>query len=451
MIRLGLTIRGKIVIITSAILLAVSIYWFTTPRELYIITSIILIMLILSDWIVTRGLLITLDRLRIERIYDEKIYDGEEVDIKISISNDGASGLYGVYIEDRYPDTLKLVDGYNHGVVNIPPKSRIEFTYRLRGEAVGRHVFGETILRIVEPLGFYEINAIYNRDKADAIRCMPSIPRVDLREYSKRGYRLFVGSWYAKYHGYSMEYKDIREYHPGDEYRKIDWKATARTGKLMIREYEAEAENNIVLVLDLSRNMFIGELGIRKYDYACRTISFIVNYCIDTRDRIGLVLLSRSYPRIIRMATATPRLFTDILDTLSSINIYPPREDDLTGFDLSRIIKLLGIRDKTLFIFISDLEDEDRARIIIDGVKTIRAMRHEVIFISPLTVLFEARILEGLDAAVYRTIGYQVSLIHRRIVGELSKYGIPVITVGPEDLIPVILMKMEEYRRVIAT
>jgi len=88
MIRLGLTLRGKIVIITSAILLAVSIYWFTTPRELYIITSIILIMLILSDWIVTRGLLITLDRLRIERIYDEKIYDGEEVDIKIEGRHD---------------------------------------------------------------------------------------------------------------------------------------------------------------------------------------------------------------------------------------------------------------------------------------------------------------------------------------------------------------------------
>ena len=67
--------------------------------------------------------------------------------------------------------------------------------------------------------------------------------------------RVLDGSYNSIYKGRSMNFDELREYVPGDDIKDIDWKATSRSQKVLIRQYIAEKKHNVMLVLDANRRM----------------------------------------------------------------------------------------------------------------------------------------------------------------------------------------------------
>lgn len=451
-ISFGLTTRAKIILLIASLLLVVNIIqpWKEVYiRSLYI--PFLLIGLVISGWIVNRARTYAFERLEIRRKIPANVYEGETIRVKIIIKNPTPIGLYNVVVEEHYPETLTKVDGFNTGVIQIPPKSEVEVNYKLRARGIGKHRFGTIMLRKSGILGFYYTKAAYSNIDSSFIGVMPSLPKINIEEALARGYKLELGAQKVSHSGFSADFRDIREYVPGDETRRIDWKATAKLNKLMIREYELEKKNNLVFILDLSKNMFIGELGLRKIDHASRTIAYIMNYAMNKRDNVGLIILSGYGVDVIPVAMASESLLQNTLQKLSNIPVYPPTAEGLEWSidELGIAIERLNLRDKTLFILISDLETAGIIDNIIELSKILRSMRHELVVVSPLTVLFEARLLKGIDAAIYKVIGYISMQERRRMIDKLFKMGVPVINVGPEDLIPYIMLKIEKYRRLI--
>ena len=451
-VRLGITVRGKLILGIAALIFITNIIqpWRPAGINSIYITFIILTILI-SGWIVNRSRAYVLERLTIKRDVSTPIYEDEETTIRIIIENTAAVGIYNAIFQDHYPETMHKVEGENIGNIQIPPKSTIEITYKLRARGIGRNQFGTMVIRLLDPLGLYYMEGIYSDVELSSIEVMPIIPQASVEEYLARGIKLELGPRIARQSGISTEFRDIREYVPGDETRRIDWKATAKLNKLMIREYELEKRNNIVLILDLSRNMFIGELGVRKIDYAARTIAYIINYASTKKDNIGLVIFGSDKVDLIPVSMASDALVKRALEKLSRIPVYPPkpRKEESDIIDPGTVIGRLGLRDKTLFIFLSDLEDGETIERVTNMAQILRALRHEVVVVSPLTVLFEARLLKGIESAIYKVVGYTSLRRRKESVEELVKIGVPVINVGPNDLIPYLLMKIEQYRRMI--
>ena len=67
--------------------------------------------------------------------------------------------------------------------------------------------------------------------------------------------RVLDGSYNSIYKGRSMNFDELREYVPGDDIKDIDWKATSRSQKVLIRQYIAEKRHNIMLIMDANRRM----------------------------------------------------------------------------------------------------------------------------------------------------------------------------------------------------
>jgi len=67
--------------------------------------------------------------------------------------------------------------------------------------------------------------------------------------------RVLDGSYNSIYKGRSMNFDELREYVPGDEIKDIDWKATSRSQKVLVRQYIAEKRHNIMMVMDANRRM----------------------------------------------------------------------------------------------------------------------------------------------------------------------------------------------------
>ena len=72
---------------------------------------------------------------------------------------------------------------------------------------------------------------------------------------SKKTSNIFDGSYKSVYQGNGLDFENLREYNPGDNIRDIDWKATSRSGKVLIKRYIAEKKHNIMIVFDTGKSM----------------------------------------------------------------------------------------------------------------------------------------------------------------------------------------------------
>ena len=90
---------------------------------------------------------------------------------------------------------------------------------------------------------------------------------------SKKTSNILDGSYKSIYKGRSLNFEDLREYVIGDNIKDIDWKASARSGNILVRQYIAEKKHNIMLVLDIGKKMRAdtsdGVLKKRNCNYEC--------------------------------------------------------------------------------------------------------------------------------------------------------------------------------------
>jgi uncharacterized protein (DUF58 family) len=101
---------------------------------------------------------------------------------------------------------------------------------------------------------------------------------------------MLEGGRYALLHTRSLEFDDLRPYVPGDDVRDIDWKASARSGSVLIKRFVSEKHHNILLIADTGRNMSaLAPSGETKRDVAAHILGAIGVITLGRSDQIGMV------------------------------------------------------------------------------------------------------------------------------------------------------------------
>jgi uncharacterized protein (DUF58 family) len=93
----------------------------------------------------------------------------------------------------------------------------------------------------------------------------------------------------AKIFGSGTEFERLRDYLPDDEYRRINWKATARRGKPISVEYETERSQNIIALLDIGRMMRSPVGDVAKLDYAINAVLLLAYVAAQKGDKVGVM------------------------------------------------------------------------------------------------------------------------------------------------------------------
>src|SRR5918998_2027817 len=93
-------------------------------------------------------------------------------------------------------------------------------------------------------------------------------------------------------HGVSVEFAAYREYAPGDDLRRLDWRAYARTNRHFIKQYEEESNLRATIFLDASASMKYTGRGraMSKFDYAATLCASLAGLCVTQRDAVGLAV-----------------------------------------------------------------------------------------------------------------------------------------------------------------
>ena len=174
--------------------------------------------------------------------------------------------------------------------------------------------------------------------------------------------------------GFSVEFKEHRQYVRGDEIRNIDWKIFAKTDRYYIREYEEETNLRCTMLVDCSGSMrYRGARsnGLSKHDYATRLAASLAYLLLGQQDSVGLVTFDDAVREIIP-PRGRPSHLKAILATLSAT--HPERETDL-GKVFHQLASKLHRRG--LLVVISDcFGDVDS---LLRSFAHFRHARHEII------------------------------------------------------------------------
>ena len=150
-------------------------------------------------------------------------------------------------------------------------------------------------------------------------------------------------------HGVSVEFADYREYAPGDDLKRLDWRAYARTNRHFVKQYEEESNLRCTLLVDASASMKYGRGAMSKFNYAATIAASIAHLCVKQRDAVGMAIFDNDERAWLR-PVATQSQLMKILDVLERTR--PERTTEL-GHVMARVCD--QIRSRGMVIIISDL------------------------------------------------------------------------------------------------
>jgi uncharacterized protein (DUF58 family) len=153
----------------------------------------------------------------------------------------------------------------------------------------------------------------------------------------------------SPHRGSSVEFAEYRKYVPGDDLRRLDWRAFGRSDRYFVKEFEADTNLRCCLVLDTSGSMDFGSVGVTKMDYARRLSGTLGHMALQQGDAVGLATVARGVVQNIPPRRNPAHLMT-IFDILEETR---PQDETLLAPVLHELAET--IRQRALIIIISDL------------------------------------------------------------------------------------------------
>ncbi len=367
--------------------------------------------------------------LTLTRTVDEKLSLGVANPVTVTAQNKSPLALR-LRVRDLPPPTFDLDSAVERTLILPSDPRPVSFTYQTTPPAKGDFAFGDLYFRYPGRLGLIERQGVIRAEQT--IKVYPNL--VETAKYellARRGRLMQLGIRAAKVRGGGSEFESLREYVPGDEYKKIDWSATARRGKLISRQYEAERSQNIILMLDTGRNMLQAIQKMAKLDYVVNTALMLAYVAAAGDDKVGLMAFDAEVRAYLPPAKSKAQVY-GILESLYNLNARMVETDYKAAFqNLST-----RWRRRSLIVLFSDLVDPDSSAQILDAVPMLSDSHRVVcVTVSDPNILAAANSIPEDSAGVYqKAVAVQVLQERRAAISVLKRRGVWTVDSPPEDL-----------------
>ncbi len=295
----------------------------------------------------------SITRLSLRRKFDSVLSVRASNKITVVLENDGVETIHAMVRDEPPP--------YFHATrkefrVAVAPQRPVELTYFVTPNERGAESFRGTYLRIECPLGLAQKQVVLPTE--EPVRVYPNV--LALREFDllkQQGRLKELGIRRSRTRGLGTDFESLREYAEGDDYRKIDWKASARKNKLVVRQFEQERNQCIIICIDIGRHMLAEVNGVRKLDHVLDALLMLTNAAAVAGDFVGLLVYADTVRRYIPPRKGRAQVGI-IIDAVHDLVAEPLESDPVAAF------AYLSTRWKrrSLLVNFTDYEDPDRAR-----------------------------------------------------------------------------------------
>ena len=321
--------------------------------------------------------------LRVDRVCNDLLSVG--VANRVTLTVAGRSAGATAIVRERVPPGMHA----SNARWNVRLPASVEYT--VTPVARGDVSLGPAVVRATGPwgLGWRQTTVEARR----AVRVDPNLAAIDVYEaLARRGQLAEIGLRTMRLRTEGSEFERVREASPDDPLRAINWRATARTGRLMATELIPERAQPLVICLDHGRLMGIGAGELTKLDHAINAALLLVHVALRSGDRAGMLAFSDTVTGTLppRAGAAQLRRFLDATRPIVPGETEADYDDALTFFSRWQ-------RRRTLVVIFTDVLDPDQGKSLIRQCVRLRR-RH-----LPLVVTVRDPALDDAANAAPRT------------------------------------------------
>lgn len=212
----------------------------------------------------------------------------------------------------------------------------------------------------------------------------------------------------SPYFGLSTDFAEHRAYMPGDDIRRLDWRVYGRTDRLYVKEFEADTNANLALLLDVSTSMHYTSHAVTKLDYARYLAASLAYLSRRQRDRIGLVTFDAA---LVDVVPCSARHLDPVLHAIDRAEAKGP---GALAAPLAAIAEALPRR--SIVVLLSDLY-EDPGRLV-TALAGLKARGHDVIVLHVLDPAELTFPFEGAAPFVDLETGDRMSIVPEKLRAE---------------------------------
>jgi uncharacterized protein (DUF58 family) len=313
--------------------------------------------------------------------------------------------------------------------VAIAAGGYVHAPYRVRPTERGTLAFAKAEARVASPFGLWESTVRLGEEQS--IRCYPDFAGLANYALFATENRLSqIGVLRRRRRGEGLEFHQLREYREGDALRQIDWKATARLGRPIAREYQDERDQQIVFLIDCGRRMSARDGLLSHFDEALNAVLLLAFVALRQGDAAGLMTFADAEPRFVpaRKSRGTINAFLNTLYDAQP-TLRPP-DYHAAAVALSRRLKR-----RSLVVVVSNLRDEDEETLM-PGLALLKR-KHLVLFAnlreSVLDAIRETPV-KALDDALAYSAGAVYEKERAALTRRLQSAGVMLLDVLPANL-----------------
>ena len=365
---------------------------------------------------------------------------GGKAEVEIRLDNRTARRVR-VRVTDDLPPVLERVEP-DVADVWLPARREERVRYTVKTVRRGDGWFGDLHLRVAGPLGLaWKQRRI---PRAEAVRVVPGV--LEVKRYRLLGMRNRLreaGFRSVRQRGEGGAFESLREYVRGDDPRTLDWKASARRGSLIVRQFQLERRQNVVIVIDAGRLMTQKVVGDReRLDFALTAALLLADVARVHDDAVGLLVFSDRVQTFIPPARNSLTRLADALGEVHAKMVEP-------NYPAAFTYLAQQVRRRSLLVLFTDIIDPLASAAVVSQLSRA-ADRH-----LPLAVairnpdLEAAAALEPVDeASVYRRAAAEELLQARAAaLASMQRAGVLVADTRPGDAVPAVVNRYLDVKR----
>jgi len=393
------------------------------PVTILAICEAFLLFIYLIDWFQIPKL----KNLQFERHYDNPLSLGSTHQVDLIVRNHSSIHLNTI-IRDDVP--LTLSDTFPTVNMTIPPWGEKSKSYSVSPTRRGDYEFGNLSIRIKGPLGIAVRQ--FTLHAKSSITVYPNIVNLSIYDLAvKKGRILETGIRPLRMYGQGSDFESLRSYTPDDEYRHINWKATARRGEPIVQQYQAEKNQNVMIFLDTGRLMTAQIGKISKLDYALNAALLIGYVASQHGDNIGLILFADD----VQLFVPPKRGKTQIREILQHLYSVSP---SLVEPDFARAFRFFStkVHKRSLLLIFTDLVESEMARPL--TAYLARFSRQHLGLVAMIRDMDMVGIAESfpmnLDQVYQKAVASTLLMQRERVTRTLERHGTLIVDVPPAAL-----------------
>ena len=374
-----------------------------------------------------------------QRILPEKLSNGDENPVKVDIKNN-----YSFKINTKVIDEIPFQFQKRDFLIEkqIESGKNTLFQYILEPKERGEYNFGALNIFASSPFGFVSKRFTFQKDAF-----LPAYPSfIHLRKYELMALQnefLLGGIKKIRKLGHTMEFEQIKEYVPGDDVRTINWKATSKTNRLMVNQFQDEKAQRVFMLIDKGRTMKMPFRELSLLDYSINATMALSHIILKKGDRAGMMTFSKKTENKIAADNKSGQL-RKISESLYNI------KTDFFESDFNRLYQDVkySLNQRSLVLLFTNFETLDALNRQMKYLRGI-AKNHLLVVVffknSELQTLLHKN-PESIQEIYDEVIAEKFEFEKKLIIQELRKYGIYSVYTLPENLNVEVINKYLEIK-----